>query len=210
MATIKFDKQLFSTYAQKLRKEISLLENIELPSFKKWTIDWQQIQDLQKSAKTDKWNTLPVYKELLVNKNNPAIYYFLVDKKQSKYLFDLFLKNKNESSRLRIEQGVGAKDFRSISHVPKIFLESTCIYVGSRKKNIHERFKQHLGYASGRTGALHMASVFSSGKSIPKISFHYHILRPELVHLTEHIECVVQNQLKPFIGKNILGIKSKD
>ena len=210
METIKFDNQLFSDYAEKLRSEISLLENFELPTFKKWVINWQEIQELQVLAKRDKWNNLPVYKELIENKNNPAIYYFLVEKKESKYLFDLFLKNKNKSSRVRIEQGVGAKDFRSISHVPKIFMESGCIYVGSRKKNLHDRFKQHLGYGSGRTGALHMASVFSSEKLIPEISFYYHILDPNLVRVTEHIECVVQNELKPFIGKNILGIKSKE
>ena len=144
MVTIEFEKELFSKYTEKLKKDILLLENIELPRFKKWVIDWHQVQDLQKSTRKDKWNKLPVYKELFTNKNNPAIYYFLVEKKESKYLFDLFLKNKNESSRVRIEQGVGAKDFRSISHVPKIFMESGCIYVGSRKKNLHDRFKQHL------------------------------------------------------------------
>lgn len=31
METIKFDNQLFSDYAEKLRSEISLLENFELP-----------------------------------------------------------------------------------------------------------------------------------------------------------------------------------
>lgn len=128
----------------------------------------------------------------------------MVHKKESNHLYELFKKSKSESAKTKIENGVGATGFNSISHVPKIFRESDCIYVGSRKKNIHDRFKQHLGYGSGRTGALHMASVFSLENSIPEITFHYHILDEKYVKLTEHIECAVQNKLKPFIGKNIL------
>jgi hypothetical protein len=129
----------------------------------------------------------------------------MVPKKYSSHLYELFTKSKSESSRIRIEKGVGAKEFNSISHVPKVFRESNCIYVGSRKKNINERFKQHLGFGSGRTGALHMASVFALEKSLPEITFYYHILDDKYINVTEHIELVVQNKLKPFIGKNILG-----
>lgn len=38
---MKFDNQLFFNYAEKLKKELSLLEDFDLPPFKKWTIDWQ-------------------------------------------------------------------------------------------------------------------------------------------------------------------------
>lgn len=129
----------------------------------------------------------------------------MVNRKESMRLFELFAKSKDESSRISREKGIKEKEYRRISHVPKYFQESNCMYVGSRKTKINERFKQHLGYGSGRTGSLHMASVFSSEKLIPEIIFHYHILDTKYIRLTEHIECVIQNKLKPFIGKNILG-----
>jgi hypothetical protein len=205
MPTLKFDASLFARYAEKVKKELSLLDDFELPSGKKWTIDWEQIKAIEQSSKRNRWNELPIYKELLANKNSPAIYFFMVNKKESKYLFELFAEGKDESSRISREKGVKEKGFKRISQVPKYFHESNCMYVGSRKTKINERFKQHLGYGSGRTGALHMASVFSLKSTIPDVTFHYHILDEKYVRLTEDIECVIQNKLKPFIGKNILG-----
>ena len=202
---MRLKNSLFTTYAEKVKKEISLLDNFELPPFQKWTINWEEISEIEKSKKKTRWNDLKMYKELLANKKNSAIYYFMIDKKESKQLFELFVKSKDVSSKIRREKGVREKGFKSISYVPKEFKMSNCMYVGSKKTNIHERFKQHLGYGSGRTGALHMASVFASEKSIPQIDFYCHILDEKYSKLTEHIECVIQNKLQPFIGKNILG-----
>lgn len=202
---MKLDNSLFTAYAEKVKEEISLLDNFQLPPCEKWTINWEEISDIEKSNKRTRWNDLKVYKELLANKKNPAIYYFMVDNKESKQLFELFVKSKDVSSKIRREKGVREKGFKSISYVPKEFKMSSCMYVGSKKTNIHERFKQHLGYGHGRTGALHMASVFASEKSIPEITFYCHILEEKYIKLTEHIELVVQNKLEPFIGKNILG-----
>lgn len=202
---MQLDNQLFFNHAQELKKQLSLLEEFEMPPPKKWIINWEQIVELQKTEKKNKWNDIPVYEHLLKNNKNPAIYYFLVDRKDSSHFYELFSKSKIESSKIGIEKGVGSKEFKSISHVPKSFTESGCMYVGSRKTKINERFKQHLGYGSGRTGALHMASVFASEKSIPEITFYCHILEEKYIKLTEHIERVVQNKLEPFIGKNILG-----
>lgn len=202
---MRFDNSLFSAYAEKVKKEISLLDDFQLPTFQKWAINWEEIKEIEKSKKRSRWNALNVYKDLLTNKKNPGIYYFMVDKKESKKLFELFVKSKSESSQIRKDSGVRALGFKSISHVPNEFKISDCIYVGSRKENINERFKQHLGYGHGRTGALHMASVFASEISKPEITFYYHFLEGKYINLTEHIEFVVQNKLKPFIGKNILG-----
>lgn len=202
---MRLENSLFTTYAEKVKKEISLLDNFELPPFQKWTINWEEINDIEKSNKRTRWNDLKIYKELLANKKNPAIYYFMINKKESKQLFELFVKSKDVSSKIRREQGVREKEFKSISYVPKEFKMSNCMYVGSKKTNIHERFKQHLGYGHGRTGALHMSSVFASEASIPEINFYFHILEEKYIKLTEHIEWVVQNKLNPFIGKNILG-----
>ena len=204
MAKIEFDASLFSIYAHKVKEQISLLDNFQLPPSKSWIIDWAQLKAFQQLTRQNNWNQLPVYRDLLINKNSPSIYYFTNEKKDAQRLFELLKKSKQESSYIRREKGVKEKGFYSISHVPKLFQEGDCIYVGSRKINIHERFKQHLGYGSGRTGALHLSKVFSLEESIPEITFHYHILDKKYLKITEHIECVVQNSLKPFIGKKLL------
>ena len=205
MTEIKFDSSLFSIYAGNMKKQISLLDNFQLPPGKSWILDWNTLNAIAQKKESRKWNQLNIYRELLAIKNSPVIYYFNTDMKGAKQIFQLFESSKKESSRTRITKGVGNKGFYNISHVPKTFNEGNCIYVGSRKKNVHQRMIQHLGYGSGRTGALHLAKVFSSTRAKPKIIFHYHILDKKYFALTEHIECVVQTSLNPFIGKKLLN-----
>ena len=124
---MKIENELFAIYSKKVIKQISLLEKFQLPPSTKWTVNWEEIRDIEKSKKRNRWNDLTIYKELLAKKDKPAIYYFAVDKKESKHLFDLFVKSKYESSKIRREKGVREKGFKSISYVPKEFKMSNCI-----------------------------------------------------------------------------------
>lgn len=116
-------------------------------------------------------------------------------------LFKLFTSKKSNSSEKRIGEGLKAEGFRNISHVPGIFRESRYLYVGSVTKNIHSRLSSHLGFGSGRTGALHLAEILKEIKVHPKMTFNYCMLDEKYKNLTKHIECVMQNKLKPIIGK---------
>jgi len=205
MKNISVPSSAFAKHAVEVKKRVSLLDDFQLPVIEEWTVDWKEKERIKRSDKKIKWNKLDIYCRLLAKKSQPGIYFLMINKADSKRLFELFQKQKKESSRIRIQDGVGAPDFHSVSHVPKKFKESTCIYVGSRREKLNERFKQHLGYGSRRTGALHLARVLALEKQKPEITFCYCVLDERYRHVTEEIESVVQRHLKPFIGKNILG-----
>lgn len=201
-----FAAELFKNYAEKLQQELELLKNFEEVNFNKWEIKWKEALEISNDKKRIKpWKNIPVYKDLLKNKDSPSIYYFTVESKDAKLIFDNFQKNKEESSSIRIEKGLKEEGYFNISHVPNKFNLSNCIYVGSRKNNLHSRLIQHLGFSTkGRTGALYLHRHLKSFKPLPKIFFHYLILDEKYTNLTEHIECVIQDSLNPFIGKRAI------
>jgi hypothetical protein len=102
-------------------------------------------------------------------------------------------------------KGVRNKLFKNISYVPQKFVETECLYVGSRKKDVHQRLIQHLGFGSGRTGSLNLSPVLGKSRSAFTIDYYCHILPQDFADVTEHIEAAIQNKLKPLIGRNILG-----
>ncbi len=134
MGKFQLEEDAFSSYAKKVRKLISLLDNFQLPPKKDWNIDWNLLREISQINERRRWSRLCIYRELLDRKTYPMIYYFTTDKKGAKQLFELFTGHKKEASQVRIHQGVGAKGYLSISHAPKVFQEGTCMYVGSRKK----------------------------------------------------------------------------
>lgn len=82
---------------------------------------------------------------------------------------------------------------------PKRSLNSKFLYCGSKKKDIHGRFKQHLGFSSSSTFALHL-NHWTKNSGI-KLEFHYALLDKEQIDFTELIESALAVKLKPLVGK---------
>ena len=205
MSFVDIPPSLFSEHAEKVKRRISLLDHFSLPERNHWPLDWDTIRSITSVQNRNNWHQLPVFKHLLLNKQMPAVYLFTISEENARDFYELFLRKSTASSEARIQKGVGSQDFCNLSHIPKDFTSSQCVYVGSRKKNVHERFRQHLGYWSARTGALHLARVFASEQTIPEITFHYYILDPRYTEVTEEIESVVQQANNPIIGKKLLN-----
>ena len=195
----------FAHYIQSRRDIIARLESFRLPMVQSWEIDWQFLKEIAMKKSEASWDSLPIYKDLRANKNTPGIYFLSIEKSDSLKLFTTFQKQKEFSALIGNENGVRADGFLNISHVPKNFRESDCLYVGSRKKNLHERFRQHLGFGASRTGALHLGKVLAKTRLKPTITFNYYLLERQDEDLTVEIESIIQKHLKPIIGKGILG-----
>lgn len=195
----------FIDFVETQKLIIAKLESFQLPKLQSWLIDWQFLKRLASSKPGATWDTLPVYQQLLENKSTPGVYFFTIEKSDSSKLFKTYQTQKALSATIAMDNGVKAEGFSNISHVPKVHEESDCLYVGSRKANLHERFKQHLGFGSNRTGALHLSRVLTNTRLKPEIIFNYYLLRPQDKDITEKIESVIQKHLRPIIGKGILN-----
>jgi Uri superfamily endonuclease len=201
----KSEEYPFADYAARLISTLELLKHFNLPEKQSWEIDWAACLNNSAGSIKKPWHELEIYRQLLRNKSKPAIYYFSLRKGNPQELHEKFRLFKRESARIRKKEGVGANGFLNLSHVPDYCTSSKYIYAGSTKKNIHHRFLQHLGVGSkGRTGALYLLHVLKLMDVQPVIEFHYHILDRKYVNLTEHIEAVMQDHLKPFIGKRAM------
>ncbi len=196
---------LFSNHANKVRERISKLDSLKISLPQKFEIDWSIIKKITENTNRNRWQNLPIYKQLLSNRNFPVVYYFMITKGDSKLLFEQFKKIKSYQSDIRLNKGVRDISFKNISAVPKKYVDTDCLYVGSRKKDVHQRLIQHLGFGSGRTGALNLFSVLRENHSKFSIEFYCHILESNYLDVTTDIEAAIQGYLKPLIGKNILG-----
>lgn len=185
------------------RKKIELLETLVLPDWQKCEVNWQQLTVISQSNKKNSWSELEVYKTMQKNKNLPAIYCFSVVNGSAEELFLRFKNAKRLQSEIRRTKGLVNSGYINLSYLHQVYNGSSCIYVGSRKKDLHERFKQHLGYGNGRTGALHLCQLFDPSEILPTVLFHYTFLEEIYRPITEKIEAVVQKALNPCIGKNI-------
>lgn len=74
--------------------------------------------------------------------------------------------------------------------------DSTILYVGSIKENIHKRIKEHIGFGSSSTYAMHLK--FWAPKEL-KLNFYY--IKIENPILTYDIEAAITDHLNPLIGK---------
>lgn len=196
---------LFQKQAEVEAKQIELLKQLALPKWEHWKVDWKKLEEIGKSNHKKRWNQLHVYNTLVKYKTKPAIYCMFVEQGLGLSLFRKFKEAKEFHSLTRRKSGVPVQGYRNLSYLNKTYNGSDCIYVGSRRENLHDRFKQHLGYGSGRTGALHLAKLFNKSERPPPVIFYYIILDEKYRLITEKIEAVVQKKLKPFIGKGILG-----
>src|SRR4051812_16477053 len=121
-------------------------------------------------------------------------------------IFEIFRTNKSSSSIIRRNKGVKADGYMNLSYVPRNCKESECLYVGSVKKGIHTRFKQHLGYGnSGRTGALYLNRILRDFNKPIESVFTANIFEPKVKKFTEHMERVFCYNLRPIIGKRAVN-----
>ncbi len=192
----------FKFYVEKVTREIKKLENLILPPLNSWQIEWDKIDEFSKDKK---WLLSP-FNELREAKKSPFVYYFTISSKDASRIYDSLINAKLVSSEARIKSGVGHKDFRNISHVPKSFKKSNCLYVGSVKNDLYGRLIAHLGYGANRTGSMHLKFALENIYPKPKITFNYYHLDNSYRNVTEHLESILYDELKPLIGKR--GLRS--
>jgi hypothetical protein len=186
-------ENLFIAYASKLQCELELLKRFTMPDFETWEIDWDVAYEIsQVPGKKKPWSRIELCKELIARKSLPAIYYFSCDEDSAAAIHTAFVEHKKEKKN-------------NVSFVPDNFKGGNCIYVGSRKDGVNGRLVQHLGFKEkGGTGALYLNHVLQKLSIVPKITFHCAILHRRYRNVTKHIEAVVQDDLKPFIGKRAI------
>jgi hypothetical protein len=195
----------FRNHADKLRLKADKLDAFTLPNVEKFKIDWTLINTIARSKNKYKWQELSIYRKLLSKRKLPAVYYFIITKGDIKFIHKLYKDSKELHAEIAKSKGVRAEGFRNVSYVPEKYSETDCLYVGSRKCDMHQRFIQHLGFGSKRTGALNLANVLGTSQSKFSITFYCHILDEAHIHVTTDIEAAIQTALNPLIGKNILG-----
>lgn len=195
----------FKNHADRLRLKANKLNDFNLPNAEHFEIDWELINTIALSNNKYKWQELPIYKKLLSNRKLPAVYYFIITKGDISFIHKLYKQSKELHAEVAKSKGVRNEGFRNVSHVPKTINETDCLYVGSRKCNVHQRLIQHLGFGSKRTGALNLVNVLGTSSSKFKIVFYCHILDEDHIDITIDIEAAIQTSLKPLIGKNIFG-----
>lgn len=76
--------------------------------------------------------------------------------------------------------------------------DSIALYVGSVKKDILSRIKQHLGVGPQKTYAMHLKHWVGQ---CPAIRFYYIPL--EDAAQTYEVEAAIASQLKPLLGKSV-------
>lgn len=194
--------KLFAAYSANLMKDFNLLKNVLLPKPLAWDINLRQINSLPMTGNKRKWNNIPFFSELSKYSKNPATYYFMIDKNHAESIHSLYGRLASEKSVKRLNDGVKQSGYINFSHIPVEFKITECLYVGSVQDNIGSRIRQHLGYSSGRTGALYLSRAFHENiDEMPPIACCVHVLPNEWKRIRIHIECVMQDHLRPMFGK---------
>ena len=197
----------FSTHIDRFQKQLDLLKSFKVPPFKSWLIDWSLLGKVEDSKIG--WINVDELNQLKQAKYQPAIYYFISTEIIGIDVYESFLLGKSTSSTIRVNGNIKGKDFFNISHVPKNYHETNCLYVGSVKKDLYSRLKGHLGYGPNRTGALFLKQALSRLEIKPPFNLNYCLLDEKYVGVTEHIERVFQDHFKPLIGqKTFKNVKS--
>jgi hypothetical protein len=109
---------------------------------------------------------------------------------------NILLEKIKEFKSNEIIDGIDKK--RAMSKSPSSFDDniSDILYVGSIKENIHKRIKEHIGFGSKSTYAIHLKHW--APKEL-KLNFYY--IKIENPDLTYDIEAAIADYLNPLIGK---------
>ncbi len=183
-------EEQFQEYLQKhiskLRDEVALLEQI----------------------KYEKWNTIPVrcaeispewFKMVLLEVENSGV----LRNTAVLYYFQLVDTNKIDPIVERIrELKSGGKTKYSLPKINStIDLPSRSIlYLGKSQKNFRERLKQHCGFGSSSTFALHLLK-WAKPLGLD-LSLHYTIFPTTApLHIQIQIETMMHQNMKPILGR---------
>ncbi|MDO6435754.1 hypothetical protein Q4E93_34385 [Flavitalea sp. BT771] len=193
----------FADYVRDLYQQLKVLKKLSLPTPIQWTIDWDAVRHLAGAkGQRNRAHAHDFFEEVRKKKAHPAVYFFTIQRADREAIFKAFVHAKEASANLRIHHGVKHPDFRNISHVPASCGKSSCLYVGSVKKNLATRIRQHLGLTnSGRTRAMYLYPLLQDLPKLPVITVTVYFFEQRYVHLTEHMEYVFQKDLKPLLGK---------
>jgi hypothetical protein len=178
-----------------LEEQLRLAKEFKFPEFKRWEINWSRINAIQNT--NSHWSDLKIYNLLELNKGRPAIYYFSSPQKFTADIHTTFQTLKKKQINGSAAQGT---ESHNICNVPKYFTETSYLYVGSVKRNLHLRFLSHLGYGHRKTGALFLKQVLSNVNNPQKIYFNYCFLEPKFTPIRTMAEYEKQYQLKPLLG----------
>lgn len=132
------------------------------------------------------------YFEFLKEKKGAFVYIFeIIDETLVEDIKDRFCKYKKTKKVSNMQK-------RATPFLPNNIKENTSkiLYVGSIKNGLHKRIKEHLGYGSASTGALHLKYWMSKSCYL-----NIHLIPIENVDLTYDIEAAIASKLKPLIGK---------
>lgn len=192
---------LFSEYSEKMMQDVNLLKKVELPTPLIWKVDWNAIDTMSPKPNRRKWSNIPFFRELSKYSTNPAVYYFMIDEVHSESVHTAYRKLAAKKSELRLMNGIKNSGYINFSHIPVEYRSTTCLYAGSVQDKINLRLREHLGYSSGRTGALYLKQALETLSNQPGIIYYAHILPFDWKRIRAHIECVIQDYLQPMIGK---------
>ena len=170
------------------QKKINLIEKAnELPNIK---IDWQEPITIKCTELTTFENVqnTEFYNVIYNNNKSAAIYYFkIVSTHSPSAIFDLIKEHKKNPN----------------TNCPKIDkhrdLQSKYLYCGSVKKDIHTRFKQHIGFGSEKTYTLKLLD-WATATNL-ELRFYYGLIKPEYKEYTELLESCLAEKIKPLVGK---------
>jgi hypothetical protein len=180
-------EDIFKSATEKLEQRISLLKEVKL----QWEAPIEiPTQNLKINAKSE--NQI-LWEPLVKHRSKPAIYYF-----------DIYTSMFNEQIKDAFKSIKGETIDGKISNLSNLNeqkpIDTTTLYVGSIKNNLHGRFVQHLGYSNHQTGALHLAYWIDKIPDL-RITFNYCIFEKEFIDITELIEYTLANEKSPLIGK---------
>jgi hypothetical protein len=171
-----------------LRKSEALVAKAAL--LPKITYHWQPpvIINCNEINQYDKGVNPASFDSLLEKRNLPALYYFKVvslgDRQEIINKLELF-KSKKTHSCPQIKR--------------KRSIDSSILYCGSVRKNLHGRLVQHLGKGHHLTYSLQLLHWACEGDL--KLEYHYAWLDKEDHGYTELLESALAEHLSPLVGK---------
>jgi hypothetical protein len=167
--------------ANNLLQKAYVLPTIEVLWEMPITIDCGQLSEVAPACYNE------VLELLKRDKNRPAVYFFVFKEIYAEqHILDAINKCKAEDKYACPKTYIACGEIRKY------------LYCGSKKEKLHERFKQHLGFGSKTTYALHL-NRWATNLGV-QLEFHYAWL-DGYKDYTELVESALADKIKPLVGK---------
>jgi len=158
------------------------------------TIEFSISDILEEEPSDNRTGVKQLVDKLRVIKKDAVVYFFqIVNEKDISNVLDVF-----EGKRPIIEKAIARKRIYE-----KEKKSSDILYVGSKIKDIHLRFKQHMGWGPKNTYALQLKEWAKNYKEW-KFLFYYIIIENigDDKYILRDIEAAISNRLEPILGKD--------